>query len=335
MALIFMDGFDQYSEHSSMVDTSDFWYYVYSVTTITSPVREGLGRSISMSSGGDRLVGGFPDQTTLVVGVAVYIWSRSTEHLIILSNPAYTDIQCSVYIGADYKLYVYSGSSGGTLIDTGTTVLSSYTWHYVELKVVVGTSGSVQLWVNGNDEFSGATTGNTDPQGTGVISEISLGLAGNDIFYDDFYLDDSTVHDQPKVITLYPDGDSTPMDWAEDGTGDDGSRFNDVNEAAYDDTSYITSSTVTDKAVFTYDNLPTGVWIIKGVQPMARVQNVLGGSSTLKITTTANGTQTDTGLNVGAGSFKYVSGIHETRNGTDAYTETDINAMTVTYEYET
>ena len=167
-------------------------------------------------------------------------------------------------------------NSAGTTIATGTTVINTATWYFIELKVVIaGASGTVEVKLNGAAEIA-STTGNF---GSSSIDNIAptveaYGTAGVTQEYDDIYVLDTTGSDNTTFLgdvhveTIYPATDSATNDqWTPDTGTNSAARVNEHTGTYPDgDTSYIFSSTVNQKTTFDMDTLASLTGTVYGVQ---------------------------------------------------------------------
>ena len=160
-------------------------------------------------------------------------------------------------------------NSAGTVIATGTTVVAMSTWYYVELKLVVGTSGSCELHLNGVSGEIGSTTGNF---GTTNIGRFGASEAQNSpgIQLDDWYLLDTTGSSPQNdflgdvtVETLFPNADGTHQAWTPSAAG---AHYTKVNEQTPDgDTTYVSDISPGDIDTYTVGSLATLSGTVYGV----------------------------------------------------------------------
>ena len=97
-----------------------------------------------------------------------------------------------VRLNSSGKLTAYD--TNGTLLATGTTVLSANTWYRIAIKVLSGNPGTYEVQINGTSEFS-ASNANLS---TANVQNLYFGKSSNrnsntvDFFFDDVVIDDAT-----------------------------------------------------------------------------------------------------------------------------------------------
>ena len=146
-------------------------------------------------------------------------------------------MQASLTVNANGALQFCRGqiNSGGTLIGgiTANSTLVAGNWYGLALQIVFagGTSGSVQLYVNGNAVASINSTGlNTISTANAYATQVSIGAAssqsqGNQK-YDDFYCFDTTggflnalLGGDARILTKMPASAGTYTNWTPNGLG--------------------------------------------------------------------------------------------------------------------
>lgn len=168
-------------------------------------------------------------------------------------------------IGYDATGKLSIRNSGGTVIATGTTVLTTATWYYIEFKLVIaGASGTIEIHLNGASEIT-TTTGNFGSTNAGAIVLQAPGTSGNSD-YDDLYILDTTGSapqntflGDVRVETIYPTADGNHTQW----TPNSGStHYTQVDEAQADgDTSYVSDSTPGDLDTYAFGDIDTGATV--------------------------------------------------------------------------
>lgn len=245
MALLWMDGFDHYSNPGDTVDVgrANMDKGVWDATD-ASFIVGGPSVTISRNGGQSLLIDGFATSNddcyrrrlgaalpVVGVGFALYIPDISTAtvgraELFCLTNSANSK-QITFNILVNGSLECRRTSAGGTLLGTtpaGTIV--SATWAHIEFKAVLGVAGSVELRVNGVPMLvvSGVDTG-TEASFLVLKRNGSSFFEGMTTYFDDMYAWDTTgttnndfLGDQ-KVITLHPTADTAQADWDVHGYG--------------------------------------------------------------------------------------------------------------------
>lgn len=153
---------------------------------------------------------------------------------------------------------------------TGTSILNPNTWYYVEVKLVVGTSGTCEVRLNG---LAGEIPAATGDYGTGNVSFIAFEcgrLGGASVWVDDVYVLDPTTGVNTTFLgdicveTLYPVSDGTYKQWTPD-TGT--THYTRVDEGQFDgDTSYVHTATAGNKDSYGIGNPALAPTTVYGVQ---------------------------------------------------------------------
>ena len=210
--------------------------------------------------------------STVITGFGVQ-WHGMTptaqETLLLLKTSAGATVM-SLLTNVSGQLVVKN--SGGTVIATGTTVLAPNTWYYVEVKLVVGTSGTVEVHLNGVSGEIASTTGNFGTTNVGQVA-LNAPASSGGLWFDDWYLLDSsgggpqnTFLGDVTVETLYPNGDGTHQQWTPSAAG---AHFSKVNESSGTypdgDTTYVSDVTPGDIDSYTVGPLATLTGTVFGV----------------------------------------------------------------------
>lgn len=194
-----------------------------------------------------------------IIGFAVKAGAASTVHLTLRASTTAT-----MQIGTNSSSILQVLNSSGTVIATGTTVLTNGTWYYIEVKWhIAGASGTTEVHLNGVSEIT-STTGNF---GSSNIDNFRLNLGTS---YDDFYVCDTTGSaprntflGDVRVATVMPNADGAHTDWTPSAAG---SHFSKVNEAQADgDTTYVSDATAGHIDTYVTDDVDSGATVL-GVQ---------------------------------------------------------------------
>ena len=201
--------------------------------------------------------------STVVVGIGFFMTSASGgspgagSHRIAILTTSAGPASPVATIGTDASGRLTVSNSAG-VVATGTVVIALDTWYYIEVKIVVGSSGSCELHLNGISGEIASTTANFGTTNVAQIAFVEPNNNASDLFLDDLYLLDTTGSAPQNdflgdvtVETLYPNADGTHQDWAPSTAG---SHFSNVNESSGTypdgDTTYV--SDVTPGAIDTY-----------------------------------------------------------------------------------
>lgn len=176
-------------------------------------------------------------------------------------------LACAIQVTNTQFLRIVA-ADGATIVATGTTTLNINTWYYIEVKCFEnGGAGSVTVQLDGVAEIA-ATAGNF---GAVALDAIQLFASTSQKDYDDMYVVD-TGGGAPRndflgdvtVETIRPNADGAHSDWTPNaGTV----HFDRVDETLADgDTTYNSSSVVSDRDSYGYGSLAVLTGTIYGVQ---------------------------------------------------------------------
>jgi hypothetical protein len=353
MALLMMDGFDQYKTGDNDIVTNPLWDFSGTVRYYTTPTPP-YGRGAVVGLYDYSYIKTYPlgQLTEVVFGFHWRTTQQDEGNTIGILGTLSTD-DTQLFLGSET---LANGGGFGLyrgwrtdIITRSTLTNSSYKispneWYWIEIKHIVhDTTGTFELRVNGETwiDYTGDTKGASGYTG---IECIRLSTSNNDWNYiDNFYLADTStagnaqVYDfqgPSEIITLLPETpDTATINWTRSaGT----TNFENVDDIPADDTDYVYTDTSGDVDEYNYQNLPVSGYNIKAVQPMARLEMQEAGLATMTIDVTSGTSRTTTGIDIDAGgNIEYVlSDPFETSDGTNVWTESDINSLTVSYEYD-
>lgn len=335
MTLLFVDGFDHYET----ADLARKWTSSSNASIAAGAARYGAGGlRLSSAAFGAYVSRGFGARASWIVGCAFKVNSFATETVVIGLRDA-GSYQVQLRIQTNGLLRLVRGNDSATLA-TGSTALSSGSWYYLELKATINdATGSYTVRINGATEFSGSSA-DTQATGTATADEVVLGYAGAGAGvsanhdYDDVYVADTTgppnndVLGDCRVETLYPSGAGAAAAWTPNGAG---SNYDCVDEAAPDDdTTYVSSSTATQKDTYAAGDLSGTPDSIKGVQTVLMVRKDDAGTRTFAAVIRSGGADYDgTSVNVTTDYLCYPE-VRETDPATSAaWTASGVNALEV------
>ncbi len=298
MALIYFDGFDSYT-------TADLLSR-YNIATGAMVIQGGAGRfgsgaiQCNQSGGSEALTKFFAPRTDLIAGVA---WLHVlTNHPvgeasqiiqfgdvnIGTSGADGSGAQVEVGINTNSVLCITKNNRQTTLA-TGTTILQQSTYYYIELKVhcAGGSGGSAEVRLNGVTEVSCSSV-NTNPQGTGTMSRISLKYDNFKVLpsFDDFYVADTSGSSNNnflgdvRVETQIPNGAGHYTAFSLHGAA---SNHAAVSESIEDqDGSYVYTQTLNAIDTYTLPALSSAADVIAGIQVTTIGRKDDAGVRTLK-----------------------------------------------------
>lgn len=334
MALLWYDGFDHYASG----DMSLVYNTVQAASISTA--RNGAGGLAVVYPGFDGFVRKTvtPSGTTVVFGGAYLFTSNfSGVHGVFAVVNAGTYLFSCAIDGSTNKLKVLRGDGNGTLLNTGTNVLTAAIWYYIEGKVVLasGATGSYEIRINEATELTGSSVQTSASGTTWDTFQIcqTRGTFGT-ARYDDVYVCDgsgSLNNDflgDCLVETKFPSTDAvaagsnaslTPS------TGTDHGAL--VDEATPNTSDYNSSAVVGNKDTYQYPDLATTGGSVKGVQVHLFVAKSTPGTRSICPVVRHAGVDYDGVDRNPSQTFTYYSQIYENNPGTSSpWTISEVNA---------
>jgi hypothetical protein len=175
-------------------------------------------------------------------------------------------IVATMQINSGGNLEVRRGSTAGTLLGTGTTVLSDDTWYLVEYHYKADDSaGRWEVKVNGGAaeiDYTGDTT-----SGGTTINEVLL-CSSSAVYYDNFIMDGTTWIGDTRIQGLPVTGAGNSTQW----TPSTGNNWDCVDEIPASDTDYVSTNTNDQIDLYTLEDLTGSIASVKAVQVAARAQ---------------------------------------------------------------
>ena len=208
--------------------------------------------------------------------------------LVYRHEPYYNDSGRAYTAASDYGTTTNADGERATIGSAG-SVISTNTWYYVEMKVVIHqTTGSVEVRLNGVtvinvtgvDTRCGTLTG-----GTATVDTIHLGKGYGPTAYqgfDDVYVSDSEFLGDIGVHCLLPTGNGFHSELlGSDGNSTDNYAL--VDEAPGATADYVGSSTDNQKDTYIFSNLAPAAGTVKGVQLSALAMKTDAGSRSIRL----------------------------------------------------
>jgi hypothetical protein len=328
MTLLFIDGFDHYTNILQKYDTNPG-----SGGTLNSAyARTGTGGFQSTSSGGvcQKYLSSSTEHATLIAGIALRrtaTLNGSGRLLQFLSDTGST-IHATLNADSTGKLRVTRGDYNATLLgsEAGNTLSVINVWHYVEVKILLSdTVGTVEVRVDGNTtpviNLTGQDTKNAGTKT--VFDSIGIGSEGSfgNVNSDDFYVCNgagSVNNDflgDIKIDTLLPNnnGFSSAL------VGSDGNSTDNyllVDEVPPNTTDYVSSATIDQKDTYAFSNT-TVAGTVMGVQINSFAQKNDAGTRQMAHVTRRSIDYDSADMTVGQG-FGYYRTLQETDPNTSA-----------------
>lgn len=346
MALICADGFDIFND---MADVRASGWISESSSTAqsmsTSQGRYGGGCIKSNTATTGWYKGGFDlaPGSTIIIGFHYYPEAQgSTGASDKLLRGFVRDGSVALFYlennsSGDLRAYNANGSQVGS---TSSGALANTTWHWIEVKVVLGTNdttGSIEVRVN---DVVKITASSIDTYSSGTLAFIQwLGSAGG-YRLDDVIIMDGTgsyMNDflgETKIETLVPNGDGSTVNWAASAGSDYQCVDDAIGGTSNGDTDYVSSSTAAQKTELQMSNLGDNPTLIHGAQMRTKARKENAGTRTYRSYCLSGGSTTN-GDTLGL-TYEYCwrrNGIvYRNPNGGGAWTGSAINAAQIGLE---
>lgn len=284
MALLWIEGFEGFGIPTGVAPSpTGIVSHKYPSTIQESQMRIRDGRygyAIEMNSFMSEYIRS-PNLTTdntLIIGCAIKVSSFPVSNSRIFSFFDNVTEGVNLRVNVNGTLAIYRGAS--TLLGTSVNSIDLGTWYYIELKVVTHNStGTVDLHVNESSWLS-LSDQDTQEGSNAYHTAFRIGkvypMTGT--YYDDLYLLDSTGSinndflGNRVVQAIRPNAAGDSSQW----TPSAGNNYETVDEVESDeDTTYVETSTTTDKDLYNYGPV-TGLVSIDGIQIMTEVRVTSG-----------------------------------------------------------
>lgn len=317
MALRWIDGFESYSGLVSLIP------FRYTVGTLNSSLFE-TGRALGNALGFNGSSMATPDlgnQATYVVGFGFQNvnMSGSTAVTVLQFNDS-TTTQIDIRFNPSTK--VFSCQRGSTVLGTGTKVINTGVWYYVEVKATIDPSvGVVNLKVNEVTDIN-LTGQNTRQSSNNYANIITFtGTSGGGRYrIDDLYILDTTGGSNNdflgdmKVEGIAPNSEGGNTNWTATPT----STPNYQCVETYGDSEYISTGTPTTIDTFNFGNLYNITGDIAAVQVVIWAKNTDSTNHTIKsaIRIGSSNYLAATAQTVDDTAYKAFNFIHETNPAT-------------------
>jgi hypothetical protein len=344
MACIFADGFDWYQGGTSNVSfTGDLGKRWTSLTSsghgcLVGPAygRGGVGQGLRMSANAGTIQKAFGSNYTQgILAFAFYSETVSVASRTIAGILDGTTEQISIRTNASSVLTV---TRNGTVLATGSTVLSTATWYYIELKFTINnTTGVVELKLNGASEIASTGSLNTRNTANTQWNGVFFNIPASYIYWIDdvVVLDTSTGANTNflgpvQVVARYPDSNGNYAQWTPNG----GSNVGAVSEPYEDgNTSFNQSSTANQIDTFDMQDLPAASGSVHVIQQHTVAVQDGGSARTIRSKLRISGTDYN-GSNVNtSASYQVFTQIHDQSPATSAaWTVSEANGLESGYE---
>jgi len=264
MALLFMDGF-------SGGDASVKWNSVIGSPTRSTGTPRFSGGAYLHQTFSYNLTKRYTASAEVYVGCA---FSSTGADLTVsfLGDSNTTTHVTFKYSGTSKNFTAYRGSTGGTLLATGTSIVGLNAWHFVEMHVKISdTVGVAELRIDGATTNEITFSGDTKNAGTNISVDSVLFTAGSSLDFTDVYICDTTGTTNNSwlgdvtVRTITPNGNGAFSNFV----GSDSDSLNNyllVNEQPVSSTQFTGSATTGQHDSYTMADLPAGTTTVRAVQ---------------------------------------------------------------------
>jgi hypothetical protein len=314
MALIYWDGFDDYS----VAQIGRYWTGTANTggMTIAANGRNGTN-NLRCNSGGNSsvsfTVGSLATGTT---GLALRYASTPTANgaIICFFDGVASNYQVTIALNTSGQVVAFRGQTGATLLGTSTVALNSGVYYYLEAQVTISTTvGVVVVKLNGTTILN-LTGQNTQATANAFFTQIVYdddfpgnghGLcqhAGN-VDIDDLYIDNAaTFHGDCRVETVFATGVGFSNTFTPTGAA---ANWQCVSEnPADDDTTYVAGTAAGNIDLYTFAAIATTTGAVQGVMQMMIARNDSAGTTTLGAECRSGTTNfVDAGQNVGSTTY--------------------------------
>ena len=332
MALRFVDGFDHYSLPAQL----NMKYHTLSIDDATFMAGRRAGSQALLFRSAEWIAVTLDNQTTWIVGLAVYFVGNGSDALIRFYNTE-GDVQASVVVQTNGTIRLYRGTTS-TSLAISDLALNLNTWYYIEAKINIADSGGL-FEVRVNEQVWVTYTGDTKQASVGGASRVILYGRSADNAIDDLYICDGTGSSNNdylgdcRVDTIYPNGTGAHSDFTPQGSG---ANWENVDETLMDeDSSYNHSNTIGHKDSFAFTNLPAITGTIFGVQACFGARKDDAGVRVVRPLTRIDGTDYEGGDQYLASSFLFARNIWEQNPDTSsAWVQADIDDAEFGYKIQ-
>lgn len=307
MAILFIDGFDQYRSTAGAVTFGNLWTTVDTVSWATGGVTGGyigITYGAGVNEGPTRNLDA--PVSTFGAGFHCYLSAAPQSVVagiaIVYSNAGAELFSLTVSTGG--LLQARLGGKSGTILATSASPPTFAVFNHYEIKLVNngGASSTYEVRLNGTTVLSGTMTLSTDFGRIRLGSKPTGGGTYPSVFFDNFFIWDQTgtanndFLGERNIYTLMPSADTVDADWVlSSGTV----GFDLLNDRPASDANYVESTAVLDTSTFALENLPSLDIVVVAVQTTFRGMKTGTADTTVAVgpagfTGTAQGLLQDT-----------------------------------------
>lgn len=326
MALLFADGFDHYDDAQFLTKWSSF--------TGSNGGAIGAGRFGNGKAGQTDNNGScrktLPATQELIVGMAVSISSMAAKIIfqLLSAGTVHVDVRTTA-------AGLMTVTRNGTVLATGTTVLSAGVFYYIELRTKIDDStGTYELRINGITEVS-ASGVDTRNGASASADTLQLGANGSGwtaITYDDLYVCDTTGGDNDdflgdvRIQSIFPNGNGNSSAMVgSDGNSTDNYLLVDDTTVPDEDSTYVQGTSVGDKDTYAYGNVTPTAGVVYAVQTIPRARKTDAGARSIATVARVSGTEVDGPNQTLSTSYNYLGDIRPQKPGGGSWSIADVN----------
>lgn len=337
MALVFMDGCDHYGAASHI---GEKWTSAHANIKYGATSGRFGGGAIIFDADDQPVVAGIGSESEMFVQFVFRQDLAFGSDIFLAFKNGANNANVLKMVGGSATIQAIRDTS--TVLEESTEALSLGVFHYIEVHLKISqTVGIFKVIVNDTVfiDFTGDTQG---AQSTFTQINFTGAASANDTIIDDIIIMDTSgsinnsLIGDTQIETVYPDGDTAQKDFTPTGAGTtNADRVDDGDAGPDEDTTYVESSTVGHKDLYTMAALATAnIDQVFAVQAVTRHKKDDAGTRTAR-NLVKSGTTTSNGASIGLinGVYEYGSDVVELNPDTStAWTETTVNAAEVGQE---
>lgn len=341
MTVLLADSFDLYADLADVTKSGWTWESANQTFSTTNGRFGGGCLQNAVSNAGWRAPAIVAVGGTVIIAFAYYVSNRAsgtaTDTVLTGYDRAGSQLfRLEMNTSGDLKAYNQPNSQVGS---TASAVISDNAWHWIEVKVVLGTGaadGSIEVKLGGSTIIGPVTS--IDTNNGNDLSFVYFAGSNGDSRFDDVIIMDGNgtgMNDfigDSKIDVMIPNSDGSTTDWTAS-AGSDYQCVDDTPNAANDDTDYVyaTSPNTTELQLSNFSDNPT---TIHAVQVRTRSRKTDAGARTYRANILSGGSQGD-GITMGL-TTNYAwrrNGVFSRNpNGSVVWTKAAVNALQVELE---
>lgn len=343
MALIWFDGFENYSNKTQLenVDSIPHYAFIDNPTFSSSYGREGRGMQCNDQIEGVYMTDLGVNMSTVIFGFA---WKRITAldaqyqnntPMVRFDMAGYSTKQLKFHFMPDWKMRIYDGNNN--YIGQTWSAISTAGWQYIEIKAYMHQSaGTIEIRFNTQTVYSVSGI-DTSYSGNAWVRAIFLGsvnygtYSNIQSYYDDMYVCDGTGSEcndflgDVRIDVIRPNGagSSTQL------TPSAGSNYQNVDETVPDDdTTYNHSDIVGYKDLYAMGNISALGTNIYGLKTQTTVRKTDATGRYVKPVLKSGSTEVDgTEIALSTSYRTFAEMYQDDPDTSDAWLEADVNAV--------